>query len=70
MDTDFHIITHEEEIRGMNTEELVKWIKHLIIRASHGRCDDKGVWTKAPIVGGELIPWEEWLKICYTEYNF
>lgn len=54
--------TNGDRIRGMTDEELAEWIKRLIINASRERCGTRGVWTKAEIAGGEIIPWIDWLK--------
>ena len=54
--------TNADRIRAMSDEELAGWIKRLIIDSSLGRCDTRGVWTKAEIAGGEIVPWLDWLR--------
>ena len=54
--------TNADKLRSMSDEELAEWIKELIENASHSRINDKGVWGKAEIAGGHIIPWIDWLR--------
>ena len=51
--------TKGDRIRAMSDEELFEFLRNVACKEEYGY---RGVWTKAEIAGGIVIPWLEWLK--------
>lgn len=55
-------ITNADRIRAMSDEELAEYLSWVALEGCNGAVSSRGVWTKAEIVGGVIVPWIEWLK--------
>ena len=54
-------------IRRMSIHELAEFLSWVAREGMNGAVCSKGVWTKAEIAGGIIIPWDKWLEEEYKE---
>lgn len=54
--------TNADKIREMTDEELSKFLSWVAREGCNGAVSSRGVWSKHELVGGEIIPWINWLN--------